>query len=907
MEQNELQVGHSGGVVQASERRWALLAQQMPLAMIEWDTELHVLDWNPAAERLFGFTREEALGRAAWDFIVPASAREHVQQVGQSLLEQKRPVRSINENVTRDGRTLICDWYNTPLVNERGEVVGLNSMVLDITERVQARRALTESEERHRLTLDSSPDPIVIYDLEGRAQYVNPAFVQTFGWTEEELIGKRIAFVPDEVMEETLQTVQSLFAGSKVSAANTRRLTKDGRVLDVQLSASAYLDKDGRPVGRISILRDVTQQRRAEEALRESEERYRTLLEQIKEGYYEVDLDGRLKFCNDTLTEILGYSREELMTRNFASLMDEANAAKLIALGQRVFTTGEAATAQDCEIITGSGEKKYIELSALLMRDANGTPVGYRGMARDITERKRAEAELQHAKDAAEAANRAKSVFLANMSHELRTPLNAIIGYSEMLQEDAADLGYEELVPDLKKIQAAGRHLLDLINNILDLSKIEAGKMDLYLESFDLATMIEDVKATIQPLAEKNRNTFTVHYPPDIGAMLADLTKVRQTLFNLLSNACKFTNGGAVSLSVSRQPNDGIDWITFRVSDTGIGLSGDQLQELFKEFTQADTSTTRKFGGTGLGLAISRHFCQLMHGDILVESEPGQGAVFTVLLPADVSRRKTDSASADADSDDPTQPTDPRSTVLVIDDDPVARDLVARYLVKEGFRVETAATGDQGLMLAKQRRPDAITLDVLLPGKDGWAVLSALKADPELADVPVVMLTILDDKQMGFSLGAADYLTKPVDRRQLVSLLEKYTHQSARDNGYILVAEDDDSTREIVRHMLEKEGWTVAEAENGVVALSLLAQRPPSLLLLDLMMPEMDGFHVVAEMRKNPDWAQIPVVVITAMTLTDAERRELNGTVEQVLQKGVLNPDQLLRHVRDLVRKHTRR
>ncbi len=904
MEQNELQVRH-GDAVKASEQRWALLAQQMPLAMIEWDTELRVLEWNPAAERLFGFTREEALGRAAQDFILPDSAKTHVQNVGQSLLEQKRPVRSVNENITKDGRLLICDWYNTPLVDDQGNIVGLNSLVLDITERVHAKRALTESEERHRLTLEASPDPIVIYDLEGRAQYVNPAFVQTFGWTETELVGKRIAFVPPEVMDETLRDFQSLFTGGKISAANTRRLTKDGRLLDVQLSASAYRDRDGKPVGSIVMLRDVTAQRRSEAALRESEERYRTLLEQIKEGYYEVDLDGRLSFFNDTLCDILGYSRSELMTMNIASLMDADNAAKLAALGQHVFTTGEPATAQDCEIITRTGEKKYIEISALLARDTAGAPVGYRGLARDITERRRAQEELEHTKNAAESANRAKSVFLANMSHELRTPLNAIIGYSEMLQEDAADLGYTEFVPDLQKIQAAGRHLLDLINNVLDLSKIEAGKMDLYLETFDVATMIEDVQITIQPLAEKNRNTLVITCAPDVGTMVADITKVRQTLFNLLSNACKFTNGGTITLDARRDQHDGVDWLTFRVGDTGIGLSPDQVHELFKEFTQADSSTTRRFGGTGLGLSISRHFCQMMRGDILVESQPGEGAVFTVLLPADVSRPQT---AADALPADVTlQPEDAHGTILVIDDDPMVRDLIARYLVKEGFRVHTAADGSRGMELARALRPDAITLDVLIPGQDGWAVLSALKADPDLAQIPVIMLTILDDKQMGFSLGAADYLSKPVDRRQLVSLLDKYVGSPPPPDSLVLVAEDDENTREILRHMLQREGWTVAEAENGVVALTRLAERVPNLILLDLMMPEMDGFHFLAEMRQNPAWARIPVVVITAMTLTEAERQQLNGTVERVLQKGAAGHEQLLLDVRHLVRTHTRR
>lgn len=897
MEQDKFSEQASIGAFQASEQRWALLAQQMPLAMIEWDNHLHVTDWNPAAERLFGFTKAEALGLQALDFLVPDSAKEHVSNVGRSLLEQKRPVRSVNENLTKDGRILVCDWYNTPLVNEQGEIVGLNSLVLDITERVHARRALAESEERLRLTLEASPDPIVIYDLEGRAQYVNPAFTQTFGWSEKEVTGKRIAFVPPEAIEETRKGLASLFGGGKLIGSNTRRLTKDGRLLEVQLSASAYRDKDGKAIGSIVILRDVTQQRRSEEALRHSEERYRTLLDQIKEGYYEVNLDGKMAFCNDSLCEILGYSRDELLTKRISDLMDEANAAKMTQLGQLVFNTGQAAIERDCEIITGDGKHKYLEISALPVKGAEDAVIGYRGLARDITERKRAQEELQQAKESAEMANRAKSVFLANMSHELRTPLNAIIGYSEMLQEDAEELEYTDLIPDLKKIQAAGRHLLDLINNILDLSKIEAGKMDLYLEAFDIRAMVEEVQATIQPLAEKNRNKLVIVCPSDVGGMIADLTKVRQMLFNLLSNACKFTNDGEVRFEVSRQPVDGLDWIRFQITDTGIGLTPEQVQDLFKEFTQADSSTTRKYGGTGLGLAISRHFSQMMNGDILVESRPGQGATFTVLLPADVSRRRPDSASA-ATTPGQGEPDDTRIKVLVVDDDPAVRDLIARYLHKEGFRVETAADGEAGLRMAKQWRPDVITLDVLLPGKDGWSVLSVLKADPDLSNVPVIMLTITDDRQTGFSLGAADYLTKPFDRKQLAGLLRKYTRGAG---GPVLVVEDDEEARAIVSHALEKEGLAVLQAENGAVALEQIARREPCLILLDLMMPVMDGFQFIAELRQNPAWGRIPVVVMTALAVGEQERRQLNGYVERILQKGVYTHDQLLRQVRDLV------
>jgi GAF domain-containing protein/CheY-like chemotaxis protein/anti-sigma regulatory factor (Ser/Thr protein kinase) len=491
-----------------------------------------------------------------------------------------------------------------------------------------------------------------------------------------------------------------------------------------------------------------------------------------------------------------------------------------------------------------------------------------------------------------EVADRHKSEFLANMSHELRTPLNAIIGYSEMLQEDAADLGAEQFMDDLKKINAAGKHLLELINAVLDLSKIEAGKMDLYLESFDVAGLIHDIAAVIQPLAAKNANRLDVLCPETTGAMRADLTKVRQALFNLLSNACKFTDHGTVTLAVQREAHAGQDWLRFSVSDTGIGMTPEQLERLFEAFSQADAATTRKYGGTGLGLALSRRLCRMMGGDVTVESEAGRGSTFTIRLPAVV-----------AETAEPAPPTVPLAEpapgagiVLVIDDEAAIRDLMQRYLAKEGFRVVVAASGEEGLRLARELRPDAITLDVMMPGMDGWAVLTALKADPDVADIPVVMLTIVDDKNLGYALGAADYLTKPIERERLLTVLRAH-----RRDRPVLIVDDDAEIRELLRRMLEPEGYAIVEAENGRVALERLRGVSPSVVLLDLMMPEMDGFEFVTEFRGRESWRAIPIVVITARDLSRDDRERLNGYVQKILQKGAHGREELLAEVRELV------
>ena len=517
----------------------------------------------------------------------------------------------------------------------------------------------------------------------------------------------------------------------------------------------------------------------------------------------------------------------------------------------------------------------------------------------ELAERRRIEAELAVARDQALDASRAKSSFLANMSHELRTPLNAIIGYSEMLHEEAEDQGQADLGADLRKIHTAGKHLLTLINDVLDLSKIEAGKTDLYLETFSITNMVGDVAAIVQPLVDKNANVLQVHCPEDLGAMRADMTKVRQALFNLLSNACKFTHHGTISLTVARETVDGAEWVTFAVTDSGIGISAEQMGTLFQAFSQASASTAHEYEGTGLGLAISRRFCQMMGGDITVESAVGQGSTFTIRLPAEVINPKT--------APPPLAETaaDGAPIVLVIDDDPATRDLLQRFLSAEGFGTVTAAGGEEGLRLARDVRPQAITLDVLMPGMDGWAVLAALKADAELADIPVILLTILDDKNLGYALGASDYLTKPVDRDRLVATLRQYA--CGPSPGTVLVIEDDDATRQLLQRTLQRDGWTVSEAENGRVGLERVAQTRPEVILLDLMMPEMDGLAFIAELHKQHAWRAIPIVVITAKDLTDDERVQLKGSVEAILHKGASSRQELLAEVRDLVAACVRR
>lgn len=531
------------------------------------------------------------------------------------------------------------------------------------------------------------------------------------------------------------------------------------------------------------------------------------------------------------------------------------------------------------------GRLVYCQSTISPVFDGDGVITHHVGVKRDVTARVRAEEELRRtnhalvsARDAALAANRAKSRFLANMSHELRTPLNAIIGYSEMLCEEAEELNEPALLSDLQRIRSAGRHLLGLINDVLDLSKIEVGKMELFLEELDVADTVAGVVDTVRPLFAESGNQLHVELGDGLGSMRADLTKIRQTLLNLLSNANKFTSGGAVRLAVRAGP----DTVLFQVEDSGIGMTAEQLHRLFTPFTQADASTTRKYGGTGLGLTISRRFCEMMGGTIDVESVHGEGSTFRVLLPRVVLEDAAQSLG----------PNDAGHLVLVVDDDPTVHDLLSRSLAKRRLRVESVHRGDLALETARRIRPHVIVLDVMMPGMDGWSVLQALKSDETTADIPVIMHTILREAGKGYALGAVDYVVKPVEPSRLVKVIQGHL-----SGGSVLVVEDDHSSRELIVRALQGTGHQVVEAADGRAAIEHLETMTPGLLLLDLMLPHVDGFGVLEHIRTQPRLREVPVVVVTAKTLTVEERSILTSATERVLQKQTLSNRELVEAV----------
>jgi hypothetical protein len=976
--------------------------------VIVLDSHLRIIDLNPAAERILDSRLQEVLG---WHFekVFPEWNKDSghgMDSVRQTDMTLNNPRGAFEPRIS-------------PLRSGEGQPAGYVIFLRDVSERKKAEERLRRSQEKYQSILEDIKEGYYHVDIHGNFIEVNDAFCQAVLFSRSELLGTSFRQLADTRNGRRLLLLfnRVYSTGQTVVQEDFEFTRNDGSRLFGAVSASLVHDDAGNPVGYRGLVRDVTSRKLAEEALRVSEEKYRTILEDIREGYYEIDLTGNFLEVNPIILDIVEMPYDEVIGRNFASFTEPESARQLFIAYHDLFKDRQPRKNIIYSITTPSGKRKTLEASASVNEADNGKVISFRGIVRDITEkqaqeaqirklsravensptivtitdrsgaieyvnpkfeqvtgygadevagknprflkagdmpdeiydemwktinigkewrgefhnrnkdgeafwvsssisallndaneithfiavqediteRKAYESELAKARDAAESANQAKSSFLANMSHELRTPLNAIIGYSEILMEDAEDEGREEVLPDLQKIRAAGKHLLTLINDILDLSKIEAGKMDLFLEDVDLAALVDEVSGMIQPLVEKNGNRLDVSIAPSLQTIHTDQTKVRQALFNLLSNASKFTNQGVVSLDVEKVAEDaetGAGWAVFRVRDTGIGMSEAQIQKLFRPFTQADSSTTRKYGGTGLGLTITQRFCQLMGGRITVESEPGAGSQFTIWLPLQASLEQKGEGESLLTVENF------RGTVLVIDDDAQARELMARHLVREGFAVHLAAGGKEGLAMAREHKPDLITLDIIMPGMDGWAVLAELKADAGLAGIPVAVISMIENRNVGFSLGASEYLMKPVDRRKVARLVERYRNGD-RDMR-VLVIDDEADVREPLRRVLEKEGYVVDLAESGKVGLERLADQRPDLIFLDLMMPEMDGFEFVALMRTQQDWGEIPIIVLTARDISREDREILNGNVQNILQKSSYDIDSLLKELRIL-------
>ncbi len=828
-------------------------------------------------------------------------------------------------------RFVIC--YGQEIHSTDDQRLGAVVTMHDITESKTIELELRESEQRLHTIFEAAPNGLAIIALDGRWIRVNPAMCKILGYTKQEFLDTNYKDLthPDDVEEQARLIDQLLTGEIDQYSYEKRNIHKDGHYVWVMLNATLIRDADSQPLYLLSQVFDMSEQKLAEENrnqveryLRESEERFRSTFESAPNGLAIVGLDGKWLRINPAMCKMLGYTKQEFLDtdiKKFTHPDDFEGQAKLI---DQLLVGEIDGYSYEKRYVHKQGHTIWIMLNVSLVRDFSGEPQYFVSQIQDLTAEKAAEAEREEQKQllvdklAAENANKAKSQFLANMSHELRTPLNAIIGYSEMLSEEAEEAEQTQTLSDLEKINSSGKHLLGLINDILDISKIEAGKMEVMTKDFSVRDLLYEVSSTMQTLVKKNNNIFHIDYSHSDIVMRSDAQKIRQILFNLISNAAKFTSDGEISLSVQSMKKNDSDKLEFIIKDSGIGMTDNQLKRVFSAFTQADGETTRKYGGTGLGLAITERFCHMLGGDIHVSSEPDKGTVFTVSLPIILDEEnmvETDQiypASIDSkfnklkeevirsiplsSNDIATMSLGNKTDmVLVIDDDLNAIEVLSFHLRKSNFNVVSSDNGMDGVLLAQELKPKVIILDLMMPHMNGWAVLKMLKANPETSSIPVIMCSMVtEQREAGFALGATDYLIKPVDKNSLNKVLERFHSNSTKN---LLVVEDDDAIRELIVRTAQEQTWQVDSAVNGFDALTKLSQKLPDLILLDLMMPEMDGFQLIEKLQQNGEWSEIPVIIMTAKDLSKADYDKLNGYVEVILEKGGCTNEELIAQI----------
>lgn len=769
----------------------------------------------------------------------------------------------------------------TPILESIGSVALLLAFGTLLLLNRRRRSSEQASNELLSQVLEHAPIGMGLIDGQAHLLHLNPTLARMSDHDPKTELGRNVFEVFPRLQEQLAEPLYQVIK-ERVVRTNLQVSTptaESGTVHTYQvgffpLPAASSSEAGGAGI----VVTDITEEKLAEQRVQESEERFRALVENSASIIWTTSPDGQLKGEQPTWTRFTGQSREDYAGFGWLDVLHPDDRQCILAEWQKA-VEGRKNFDVEYRLRRADGEWRDMSVCGLPVLTSEGAIREWVGTNTDITDRKQAQADLEAAKVAAETANRAKSQFLANMSHELRTPLSAVIGYSELLEEEMEDAEDQANLQDVRKIQSNARHLLSLINDVLDLSKIEADRMSVYAEDFTVDSLLDSVRTTMSGLVEQKGNRLVIEAGPDLGLMHNDLVKLRQCLFNLIGNAAKFTEAGSVTLRVARYGAD----LTFDVVDSGIGMTEDQLSRLFERFSQADDSTTRRFGGTGLGLAITRAFCRLMGGEIKVSSIYGQGSTFSMRIPAVLPSNAVEEEPVKAEDEQAG-----KQVVLVIDDDEAQRDLLSRFLEREGFSVRTAADGKSGIELARMLRPRAILLDVMMPQMDGWAVLTAIKNDPTIEHTPVVMVSFVNEPGLSEYLGAAETVLKPVDWNKLKDVMERFRGEA----GELLIVEDDPDTRLRLRTIFEKDGWTVSEAENGLAALDALMHAPPQVILLDLTMPVMDGFTFLSEVRSRPGTKDIPVVVYTARLLNEEERKRLEAA-DRVLVKGETDLRQL--------------
>ena len=783
------------------------------------------------------------------------------------------------------------------------------ALAREVTVRTQTEQAMKESRGRLQDFLDNANDLIQSVAPDGRILYVNSAWKRILGYTDEDLDRLSVLDIVHPAHRDALQEeLQRVLSGGPARVFNVEFVAADSRLVILSGSLAAQY-VHGRPIATQGIFRDVTDQRLAERQLADSKANLTALVENTGDAIWSVDRRHRLITFNSAYALAIeartsrepkvGDLPEHVYGREDSPWYAEVYARALSGDRHVALRTDEV-----------EGQLRHFEFYANPIQGDEGIR-GVVLFGKDVTPRVRAEEALRVAKDEAVAANKAKSDFLASMSHELRTPLNSVIGFTNILLKNKDEHLNEKDVGYLQRVLSNGKHLLELINEVLDLAKVEAGRMDLIIEPVDLGKLVVETVQQLEGQAKVKEGAVALvaDVPPELATVETDSAKLKQVIINLIGNALKFTHEGAVTVRLD-VGSDGRTPVAIAVVDTGIGIPPDRLGAIFEAFQQAEAGTSRKYGGTGLGLAISRSICLLMGYDLIVESEVGKGSTFSIVMgerakkvagmpaPEEVGVGGADVAgdggpavaavaSAQEEPGSRATPAPPRLRdfkVLVVDDEKDSRDLMAHYLEDFGCRVYTATNGEEGLTAVREFRPDLITLDLMMPGMTGWEVLKVLKADRELRQIPVVVVSIVAAEGRGRLLGAVDLITKPFEREDLLRVL--WRNLVRKRGGRILVVDDEASARAMLNQFLGSLGLEVVEAADGQEALEAIRMEAPDAVLLDLLMPVMDGMTFLKKLRANPLHSGLPVIVLTAKELARTEEKELADIASGVVHKG---------------------
>jgi PAS domain S-box-containing protein len=791
----------------------------------------------------------------------------------------KLRTQKANESVARSVRTILA-----------GTLVSISLLVLcfgllqrELSERTKAQEALAKSEKWFSTTLSSIGDAVIATDMDGTVTFVNSVAQSLTGWSQAEATGKSMDLVFDIVNKETRSPVENpvkkVFREGKVVglADDTLLLSKDGREFDIEDSAAPILTDTGKGFGVVLVFRDITEQKQAEEALKGSEQRLNLALDAAQLGIWELDLVNDKAYRNLKHDQIFGYESlqpdwgQEIFLTHVVPEDREAVKKSF----EKAFATGDFS--MECRIIGADKSNHWISAQGRVFRNDKGDPIRMMGTLADITERKRAQEALMRAMEEAEQASKFKDQFLSTMSHELRTPLNAILGFSELLTDERYGQMNERQSRYINHIHTSGKHLLKLISDILDLSKIEAGRMELTREDVAVASAYAEVLSALQPLADKKSQALLQQVEPNLYVR-ADATRFKQILMNLIGNAIKFTpEGSRIELAARQVDNQ----VRLEVRDNGPGIAPEEQQRIFEAFFRL-AQTGNATEGTGLGLAITARLVELHGSKLEIESKPGNGTCFYFSLPFLAIAPDEPSRTTKAT---PRAGKTPR--ILVVEDNAATGQLIQSQLTSSGYETLRCDQPERATEMAAEHQPDAITLDLLMQPVHGLEVLLQLKNNPRTLKIPVIVVTIVDQPGVGTALGADEYLVKPVDKATLLAAVERCLRSrgGTAPARAILVVEDDASTREMIEELLTARGYSVVTAADGPQARACMAHALPELVILDLVLPKMSGLELLAEWRGSPRTADLPVFVLTSKDLTKEEEKYVRAHAESLFRK----------------------